>query len=171
MLLRSSLLKEPQIANLKRPALDPETLDPFISYDKWYPVPFNEPCRGRHWRQLGDAVGLSEFGVNLVTLLPGAWSSQRHWHTNADEFVFILKGEVVLVTDGGEQLLTVGMAAGFPAGQRDGHHLINRSDQSAKFIEIGTRASNDDGDYSDIDMKFVVCEGVERYFHKNGDPY
>jgi len=159
------------VTTLKRPALDPATVKAFVGYDDFYPAPFNEPCRKRQWRQLGEAVGLSQFGVNLTMLPPGAWSSQRHWHTNEDEFVYILEGEVVLVTDDGEQILGAGMAAGFPAGKRDGHHLINRSEQPARFIEIGTRATSEDGEYSDIDMIFTVRDGVERYFHKNGEPY
>ncbi len=159
------------MTTLRQPALDPDALEPRIGYDDSYPTPFNEPCRRREWCEMGNAVGISQFGVNLTVLPPGAWSSQRHWHAHEDEFVFILEGEVVLVTDGGEQRLRAGMAAGFPAGKRDGHHLINRSDRPASFIEIGTRAKADAGEYPDIDMTFEVQDGVERYYHKNGKPY
>ena len=155
---------------LQSPALDPATVESRVGNDV-YPAPFHEPCREREWRQLGEAVGLTQFGVNLTTLAPGAWSSQRHWHTNEDEFVYILEGELVLVTDESEQVLTAGMVAGFPAGKRDGHHLINRSNQPASFIEIGTRAKSDEGEYSDIDMKFTYSEGFDQVLHKNGEPY
>ena len=111
--------------------------------------PFMSPAASVNGASSAKAVGLTQFGVNLTTLAPGAWSSQRHWHTNEDEFVYILEGELVLVTDESEQVLTAGMVAGFPAGKRDGHHLINRSNQPASFIEIGTRAKSDEGEYSD----------------------
>jgi uncharacterized cupin superfamily protein len=159
------------MTKLQVPAIDPSTVEAHVSADKFYPRPFNEPCRGREWRQLGDAAGLTQFGVNLVRLQPGSWSSQRHWHQHEDEFVYILEGEVTLVTDAGRQLLRAGMAAGFPAATRDGHHLINHTDHPATLIEVGTRARSDEGEYPDIDMKFVVRDGVESYLHKSGDPY
>lgn len=159
------------MTGLKSPALDPSAAKAYVSLDAYYPRPFNEPCRGREWRQLGDIVGLTQFGVNLVTLAPGAWSSQRHWHLNEDEFVYILEGEVVLVTDAGEQVLMPGMAAGFPCGARDGHHLINRSDRPIVFLEVGTRALTDEGDYPDIDMKFVARDQIWRGYRKDGTPY
>ncbi len=159
------------MTSLKAPALDPATLEPFVGYDDYYPEPFNEPCSKREWREMGNALGLTQFGVNLTVLPPGTWSSQRHWHMKEDEFVYILDGEVVLVTDDGEQTLRAGMAAGFPAGKRDGHHLINRSDRPARLIEMGTRAETENGEYSDIDMIFAARDGVESYFHKNGKPY
>src|SRR5262245_63457617 len=136
-----------------------------------YPEPFRQKSLNRTKRALGDAAGLTQFGVNLVRLQPGAWSSQRHWHQHEDEFVYILEGEVTLVTDAGRQLLRAGMAAGFPAATRDGHHLINHTDRPATLIEIGTRARSEEGEYPDIDMKWVVRDGVESYLHKNGDPY
>jgi uncharacterized cupin superfamily protein len=158
------------MVRLRSPAIDPAAVKAHVGYDD-YPAPFHGPCREREWRQLGDEVGLTQFGVNLTTLPPGAWSSQRHWHTCEDEFVYVLEGELVLITDDGEQLLTPGMAAGFPAGNRDGHHLVNRSTQPARFIEIGTRAEAEEGEYSDIDMKFAYGEGYLHFLHKNGDPY
>src|SRR5437773_6843955 len=104
-----------------------------------YPAPFNEKPGGRIRQRLGDAGGLSDVGVNLLRLPPGAWSSQRHWHTAEDEFVYVLSGEVVLVTDGGEEALRAGDTAGFPAGDSNGHCLQNRSNADAQVLEIGTR--------------------------------
>src|SRR6202051_1666669 len=92
-----------------------------------YPVPFDALCAARARQRLGDAAGLTDFGVNLMRLPPGAWSSQRHWHSAEDEFVFIVEGEVMLVSDAGEETLTAGDCAGFKAGVPDGHHLQNRS--------------------------------------------
>jgi uncharacterized cupin superfamily protein len=132
-----------------------------------YPPPFDAPCLERTRRQLGDAAGLTDFGVNLLRLPPGTWSSQRHWHTVEDEFVYVLEGELTLVTDAGEEILRVGDCAGFKAGVCDGHHLQNRTDKDAVAIEIGSRKAEDEGEYSDIDMRF----GPEGFFHKDGKPY
>jgi len=140
-----------------------------------YPPPFDEPCRERRVRRLGDAVGLTQFGVNLVTLPPGAWSSQRHWHECEDEFVFVLEGEVVLIEDSGETSLRAGDSAGWPAGVRDGHHLVNKSEHAARFLVVGSRSDDDRGEYSDIDMVFATGrysggkQGIFR--HKDGTPY
>src|SRR5215469_623833 len=106
-----------------------------------YPSPFDEPCRGRARQRLGDAAGLMQFGVNLLRLPPGAWSSQRHWHTDEDEFVYVLSGEVVLVTDSGEEILRAGDAAGFKAGDPNGHCLQNRLNTEVQVLEIGTRTA------------------------------
>jgi len=116
---------------------------PVIGTD--YPPPFDQPCRMRERRRLGDAAGLTQFGVNLLRLPPGAWSSQRHWHTEEDEFVYVLSGEVVLVSDDGEEVLRAGDAAGFKAGDRNGHCLQNRSDSDARVLEIGTRIPENTG--------------------------
>ena len=113
-------------------SLDPKSVTP--RRGSIYPAPFGEPLAGREKRALGDPLQLTQFGVNLVTLAPGAWSSQRHWHANEDEFIYVLEGEVTLVTDAGETILGPGMAAGFPAGKADGHHLINRERPSPCFI-------------------------------------
>jgi uncharacterized cupin superfamily protein len=135
-----------------------------------YPHPFDALCLGRARKALGDAAGLSQFGVNLMTLPPGAWSSQRHWHTFEDEFVYVLEGEVVLVTDAGEEVLRAGDCAGFKGGDPDGHHLINRSQADAKLLEIGTRSGDaEDVYYSDIDL--MLKEGSDLYRHKDGAPY
>ena len=151
------------------PALDPAEIAPRTGSD--YPKPFDEPCARRDRRALGDPMGLTQFGVNLMTLPPGAWSSQRHWHLEEDEFVYVLEGEVVLVTDAGEQVLRAGMAAGFPAGKRDGHHLINRGEKPATVLEVGTRTAGEHAEYSDIDMKVETRGGVSRYLRKDGRPY
>jgi uncharacterized cupin superfamily protein len=135
-----------------------------------YPPPYDEPCRARSRRVLGEEAGLTQFGVNLLRLAPGAWSSQRHWHTVEDEFVYVLEGEVVLVTDAGEEILKAGDCAGFPAGVRDGHHLQNRSTHAATVLEIGTRRiADDEAFYSDIDMQ--ALKGEAGYAHRDGRPY
>ena len=150
-------------------ALDAAGVEPRIGSD--YPAPFDEPCARRERRALGNPFGLSQFGVNLMTLPPGAWSSQRHWHEQEDEFVYVLEGEVTLITDAGERRLTPGMAAGFPAGNRDGHHLVNRSDRPAQVLEVGSRAEREFADYPDIDMTVEIAGGAARFQHRNGDPY
>ena len=134
-----------------------------------YPAPFGEPCAARKRQRLGDAAGLTDFGVNLLRLPAGAWSSQRHWHSAEDEFVYVLEGEIVLVTDAGEELLRPGDCAGFKAGIHDGHHLQNRSDREAVLLEVGSRKSDDEGDYPDIDLKFL--KGDAGFAHKDGTPY
>ncbi|MDP6573705.1 MAG: cupin domain-containing protein [Rhodospirillales bacterium] len=153
----------------KLPALDPETVDVWTG--STYPEPFAAECRARRKQALGDAAGLENFGVNLVRMAPGVWSSQRHWHSAQDEFVYILEGEVVLITDAGEQTLGPGMAAGFPAGSGDGHHLVNRSDADAVYLEVGDRRAGDDVDYPDIDMAARWLDGVREFVRKNGTPY
>jgi len=132
-----------------------------------YPSPYDVPCRPRERTKLGDAAGLSQFGVNLLRLPPGAWSSQRHWHTGGDEFIYVLSGEVVLVTDGGEEVLRVGDAAGFRAGDTNGHCLQNRSNADALVLEIGTRVPGETAYYSDIDM---VAQS-DGYTRRDGTPY
>jgi uncharacterized cupin superfamily protein len=135
-----------------------------------YPQPFDEPCRDRKRWKLGDAAGLTQFGVNLLRLPPGQWSSQRHWHTAEDEFVWVVQGEVVLVTDEGEQVLRAGECAGFPAGVPNGHQIQNRSDAEAVLLEIGSRKPGEDGaDYPDLDM--VIHPGETTYRHRDGTPY
>ena len=133
-----------------------------------YPPPHDAPCKDRKWVRLGDAGGLTQFGVNLVTLEPGVWSSQRHWHEKEDEFVYVLDGELVLVTDAGEEIMRGGDCAAFKAGVRDGHCLQNRSSQPARFLVVGSRDEADWGEYPDIDMKFLPGRGG--YTRKNGEP-
>jgi uncharacterized cupin superfamily protein len=135
-----------------------------------YPAPYREAAGARIRQRLGDAGGLTDFGVNLLRLPPGAWSSQRHWHSHEDEFVQVLSGEVVLVTDAGEQILRAGDCAAFPKNKPDGHHLINKSDKLAVCLEVGTRARDDDMTvYPDIDLLFDPR--VDGYTHKDGMPY
>ena len=135
-----------------------------------YPAPFDAPCAMRIRQRLGDAAGLTDFGVNLLRLPPGTWSSQRHWHSAEDEFAYVLQGEVVLVTDAGEEILHSGDCAGFKAGVKDGHHLQNRSHREAVVLEIGSRKiAEDEGEYSDIDMRFLKDD--KGYARKNGVPY
>ena len=125
----------PASKSVALPALDPATVRPRPGNS--YPPPFGAASAAREKRALGDAVGLKNFGVNLVRLPAGSASSQRHWHTHEDEFVYVVEGELVLVTDAGEQTLAAGMAAGFPAGRSDGHHLINRSAAPGAYLEVG----------------------------------
>lgn len=135
-----------------------------------YPAPFDVRCTTRLRRRLGDAAGLTQFGVNLTRLPAGCWSSQRHWHTVEDEFVFVLEGEVVLVTDSGEEVLHAGDCAGFEAGVADGHHLQNRSERDALVIEIGTRCPETDATfYPDVDLHAPAGRGG--YVHRDGRPY
>jgi uncharacterized cupin superfamily protein len=152
-----------------RRAIDPKDLPGRRS--SGYPAPFRAAVEGRIKRALGDPFGLSQFGVNLVELPPGCWSSQRHWHSHEDELVYVVSGELVLVTDAGEQLMRAGMVAGFKAGRADGHHLINRSDAPATYLEIGTRIAEDGAVYSDIDMEARSRPEGHVYVHKNGEPY
>ena len=134
-----------------------------------YPAPLDAPCAGRVRQRLGDAGGITDFGVNLTRLPPGNWSSQRHWHSHEDEFVYVLEGEVTLIEDGGETVLRAGDCAAFPKGTGNGHHLINRSDVMAVYLEIGTRRPADVTVYSDIDMTIASSDG--RFMHKDGAPY
>jgi uncharacterized cupin superfamily protein len=150
-------------------ALDPWTLPARTGSS--YPEQFKAAVAGRQKRALGDAFGLNGFGVNLVRLPPGCWSSQRHWHTLEDELVYIIEGELVLVTDAGEQTLTAGMVSGFPAGKPDGHHMINRSGRDAVYLEIGGRLAEDGAEYPDIDLAYRrIGEGFG-FTNRNGDPY
>jgi uncharacterized cupin superfamily protein len=151
------------------PALDPATVAP--RYGSGYPAPYSEAVAKREKRALGDALGLSHFGVNLVRLPPGTASAQRHWHSAEDEFVYILEGEVELVADAGSQRLTPGMAAGFPAGRPDGHQLVNRSTQDVLYLEVGDRQAGDEVDYPGIDLRMLSRNGRYFYAHKDGTPW
>lgn len=134
-----------------------------------YPPPYRAAVAGRYARRLGEAAGLTNFGVNLVRLEPGAASSQRHWHTKQDEFVWILEGTPTLITDEGETLLRPGMAAGFPKGEPDGHRLVNRSDAAVLFLVVGDRSPGDEAFYPDPDVDLHFAGGVIR--HKDGTPW
>ena len=147
--------------------IDPATLERLAG--SAYPPPFDAPCRARERVRLGDAAGLAQFGVNLLRLPPGAWSSQRHWHSHEDEFVYVLQGEVVLATDAGECVLRAGECAGFRAGDPDGHHLRNRSRADALVLEVGSRdEARDATRYPGIDLEYRPGAG---YVHRNGNAY
>ena len=139
-----------------------------VSAGSRYPKPFDAPCRNKARHQLAVAAGLKQIGINLLELQPGAWSSQRHWHTQAEEFVYVVEGEVVLVTEGSEEILHAGDCAAFLPGDPDGHHLQNRSGAPARILEIGTaHMPEDETFYPDIDMK----AGPSGYSHKDGTSY
>ena len=151
---------------LKLPAIDPSDVSPVTG--SRYPEPFKSRVSARRKQRLGDALGLKNYGVNLTTIPPGAVSALRHWHSHEDEFIFVLEGEVVLVSDDGEQRLVAGDCAGFPAGKTDGHHLQNRSDRDAIVLEVGTSApAVDVTTYPDIDM-LALPEG---FVHRDRTPY
>jgi len=156
--------------SLRRPALDPATVTARTSTG--YP---NEEMRkavaGRAKRALGDALGLTTFGVNLTRLEPGAASALRHWHRRQDEFVYVLEGELTLVTEEGEQLLVQGTCAGFPGGIPNGHHLVNRSSAPAIYLEVGDRLPGDGAEYPDHDLTVRATSSGWRYAHKDGRPY
>jgi uncharacterized cupin superfamily protein len=134
-----------------------------------YPPPFDAPCAERVRQRLGDAGGLTDFGVNLMRLPPDAWSSQRHWHSAEDEFVYLLEGELVLVEDGGETILHAGDGAAFPKDTGNGHHMINRSGREAVYLEVGTRSPADVTYCSDVDMMSAAADG--RFVRKDGTAY
>jgi uncharacterized cupin superfamily protein len=136
-----------------------------------YPDPFRGMVAGRERKRLGNAAGLDQFGVNLTTLRPGAASALRHWHTQEDELVYMLEGEAVLIENDGETVLKPGDAAGFKAGSRNGHHLVNRSSRDAVYLEIGTRSKHERVEYSDVDMLHIRDDKGTRYVHKDGKPY
>jgi uncharacterized cupin superfamily protein len=134
-----------------------------------YPAPFDAACAQRQRQRLGDTAGLTDIGVNILRLPPGAWSSQRHWHTAEDEFTYVLEGELVLVTDSGEEILKAGDCVGFKAGVADGHHFQNRSTRDAIILDIGSRKTNDACHYPDIDLHSP--QELDGYAHKDGTPY
>lgn len=136
-----------------------------------YPDQFQSLVAGRFRKRLGDAAGLKNFGVNLTKLTPGSCSALRHWHTKQDEFIYVLEGELTLVTNDGEQTLTPGMAAGFPAGDADGHHLINRSTSEAVYLEIGDRTPDDEVNYPDVDLVAKLSSNGLVFTHKDGSLY
>jgi uncharacterized cupin superfamily protein len=136
-----------------------------------YPAPYAERMAGRSSLRLGQAGGLTQFGVNLVTLAPGAMSSLRHWHLNEDEFVMVTMGECTLVQDAGETVMRPGDCAAFPAGHPDGHHFLNRSDQPAQFLVVGTKAPVEVATYSDVDMMVHMADGQARFTHKDGSDW
>ncbi len=135
-----------------------------------YPEPFRQLVEGRVRKRLGDAGGLTQFGINLTRLAPGAASAHRHWHESEDEFVFVLEGQATLIEDDGETPLGPGEAAAFKAGVPNGHHVVNRGDRDVLYLEIGTRSARDKGIFPDIDLGFVKDESGARFTRKSGDP-
>lgn len=136
-----------------------------------YPEPYAGMVKGRSSLRLGDAGGLTQFGVNLVMLEPGAMSSLRHWHLAEDEFVMVTEGECVMVLDAGETVMRPGDCAAFPAGSTDGHHFLNRSDRVAKFLVVGTKAPREVATYSDVDLKVEMAGGKARFTYKDGSDW
>jgi uncharacterized cupin superfamily protein len=136
-----------------------------------YPEQFRSRVTGRIKQALGNAVGIKNFGVNLVQLSQGSCSSLRHWHSKQDEFIYVIEGEITLITNAGEQILTPGMMAGFPAGEPDGHHLVNKSNQVAVYLEVGDRTPNDEVNYPDDDLVASANENSWTFLHKDGSKY
>lgn len=154
---------------LQLPALDPAQID--AQTGSSYPAPLRDRVTGRSRRRLGDAAGLKHFGVNLVELAPGSRSSLRHYHSTQDEFIYVLEGELILISNAGEQRLPAGSAAGFPAGVADGHCLENRSGRMVRYLEIGDRTANDAPTYPDDDLAAILQDGRYVFTHKDGTPY
>lgn len=136
-----------------------------------YPHPYAAEMEGRSSIRLGEAGGLTQFGANLVILAPGAKSSLRHWHEMEDEFVMVTQGECVLIQNGGETVMRPGDCAAFPAGDRDGHHFVNRSKTEARFLVVGTRAPREVGHYSDVDLRVELEAGKARFTYRDGSDY
>jgi uncharacterized cupin superfamily protein len=137
----------------------------------FYPAQFQAECRGRHKQALGDVAGLTQFGVNITRISPGAASALRHWHEQEDEFIYMLEGELVLVENDGEVVLKPGDAAGFKAGSGNAHRLINRGSRDAVYFEVGTRAKSERVYYPDVDLVMEHDEKGRRYLHRSGEPY
>ncbi len=158
---------------MSRPtSLDPATLTPRTT--SGYPEPYRSRVAPREKRALGDPFGLTKVGINLTTLAPGKESSMRHWHTREDEFIYMVEGEVVLRTESGEQLLRAGMCAGFPAGDANGHQLINRSERPARYLEVSNRDPEDSAEYSDANVDLAYRRGPtgeHMFLHRDGTPY
>ena len=155
--------------SLQKPALDPLTLEPRTG--SGYPEPYRSRVVPREKRALGNALGLIRIGINHTTLPPGKESSMRHWHTHEEEFIFVLSGEVVLRTDIGEQVLSAGMCCGFPVGLSDGHQLINRSDAPAIYLEVSNRDAQDQGLYSDVDLRWNAPDAPGIFTKKDGSKF
>jgi len=152
------------------PKIDVAKIPPRTSSN--YPAEFQKIVEGRSKRPLGNAAGLTQFGVNLTTLKPGAASSLRHWHVQEDEFVYVIDGELTLVENEGETVLKAGDAAGFKANTANGHQLVNRSSRDATYLEIGTRSKGEIAHYTDVDLALSYdASGKMMFTHKSGEPY
>jgi uncharacterized cupin superfamily protein len=155
--------------SLKKPALDPMSLEPRTG--SGYPEPYRSRVLPREKRALGDALGLVRIGINHTTLPPGKESSMRHWHTHEEEFVYVLSGEVVLRTDAGEQVLKAGMCAGFPTGGTDGQQLVNRGSEPAVYLEVSNRDPLDEASYSEVDLRFNAADARGIFTRKDGSRF
>lgn len=133
-----------------------------------YPAPYDAEVAGRSSLRLGDAGGLTQFGVNIVILAPGAKSSMRHWHLNEDEFVMVTQGQCTMMQDAGPTIMQVGDCAAFPAGVPDGHCFINHTDQEARFLVVGTKAKTEVAKYSEVDFQIHIDRGVNRFTYRDG---
>jgi uncharacterized cupin superfamily protein len=151
------------------PVIDPTKVP--VKAGSIYPEPYAGMMKGRSSLRLGDAGGLTQFGVNLVMLEPGAMSSLRHWHLHEDEFVLVTEGECTLVQDNGETVMRTGDCAAFPAGSPDGHHFLNRSDKVAKFLVVGTKAPREVATYSDVDLRVEIDAGKARFTYRDGTDF
>lgn len=138
-----------------------------------YPAPFDEPCLNRKHISPGDAGGLTQFGAHIMTLEPGAWSSQRHWHSAEDEFVYIINGHPTFIDDAGRQLLSPGDVTTHKAGESNGHHMINETQSVVRYLIIGVRKPEiDNCYYPDVDLNLQANGTTDRiYRHKDGRPY
>ena len=150
------------------PKIDIESLP--LDTRTGYPPPYDKLVAGRSRKRLGNAAGLEQFGVNLTRLKPGSASALRHWHENEDELVYLLEGELVLIENEGETVLKPGEAAGFKAGVANGHHLLNRTNRDAVYLEIGTRAKRERAHYPELDLVAVKDETGFHYTRKDGTP-
>jgi uncharacterized cupin superfamily protein len=157
------------IRSAKDMTVDPNDLP--VESGTPYPAPHDAIVRGRHRQRFSPALGLTKFGVNIVRIEPGAQSSARHWHSEQDEFIYVLEGEATLVTDEGDTVLTAGMAAGFPAGNPNGHTIVNRSDADVFVLEVGDRPVDEDVTYPDIDMANAVRGGKPNFVRKDGSSF
>lgn len=155
-------------ANSGNHGFRPQDIEPRIG--SGYPPPYNEGSKTRRKHALGDRAGLTQFGVNYTVLPAGQRSALRHWHSHEDELIYVLEGELVLITDDGEENLTAGMCAGFPGGVENGHQVVNRSDREAVFIEIGSRVAEDEGHYPDDDLHARKVDERHIFTRKNGEP-
>ncbi len=151
------------------PKLDLSTLP--VRTGSIYPAPYAAMMAGRTSQRLGDAGGLTQFGVNLVTLQPAAVSSLRHWHLHEDEFVMVTMGACTLIEDAGPTILQPGDCTAFPAGVANGHHFINHTDAIAQFLVVGTRAALERATYADVDLVVDITAGKTRFFRRDGSPY
>lgn len=169
--MSTGIFKAGSMANSAYPVAVVAAEAPLRSKPSSYPEPFASQMAGRAKQPLGDLFGLTNFGVNLTRLLPGAVSALRHAHTKQDEFLYVLQGNPTLHTDEGRTRLCPGMCAGFKAGSGNGHRLINETDEEVLYLEVGDRTPGDEGSYPDDDLKALMVDGKWKFVHKDGSPY